>query len=517
MKESAKGKAVIYCRVSLTKQAVEGHGLTSQEARCREYARYRGYEVLEVFTDDITGGIVGRPGMDAMLAFLEENRSERCVVVIDDISRLARGLEAHLKLRSDIGAVGAKLESPSIEFGEDSDSILVENLLASVSQHHRQKNAEQTRNRMRARAMSGYWVFQAPIGYRFERVSGHGKMLVRDEPLASIVTEALEGFASGRFETQAEVKRFLESRVEYPRDRNGEVLFQHVTRLLTRVIYAGYVDKPDWDIQLQPAKHEPLISYEAYQAIQKRLNGQAKAPARKDLNEDFPLRGFVTCGDCDRPMTAGWSRGRNASYPYYLCATKSCPSRGKSVRKERLEADFESLLLDLRPSEDLFEMALAMLRELWDSRLDMTKAEAKSAQAELSGLETKVDQLVDQIVGTDNRALISAYEGRIRRLEEQKAELADKVAQCGRPLDSFDETFRTTFEFFGNPHELWTSERLEDKRTVLKLAFEERLAYQRNEGFRTASTALPFRLLEDLKGGNCVMASPRGVEPLFSP
>lgn len=33
-----------------------------------------------------------------------------------------------------------KLESPSIEFGEDSDSILVENLLASVSQHRRQKS-----------------------------------------------------------------------------------------------------------------------------------------------------------------------------------------------------------------------------------------------------------------------------------------------------------------------------------------------------------------------------------------
>jgi hypothetical protein len=48
------------------------------------------------------------------------------------------------------------LKSPTIEFGEDSDSILVENLLASVSQHQRQKNSEQTVNRMRARTMNGY-------------------------------------------------------------------------------------------------------------------------------------------------------------------------------------------------------------------------------------------------------------------------------------------------------------------------------------------------------------------------
>ena len=52
-------------------------------------------------------------------------------VVIDDISRLARGIEAHIQLRAEIGSTGASLESPSIEFGEDSDSQLVENMLSN--------------------------------------------------------------------------------------------------------------------------------------------------------------------------------------------------------------------------------------------------------------------------------------------------------------------------------------------------------------------------------------------------
>lgn len=75
----------------------------------------------------------------------------------------------HLELRSSIASAGARLESPSLEFGEDSDSQLVENLLASVSQHRRQKNAGQTRNRMRARIMNGYWPFIGCMGYRFAR------------------------------------------------------------------------------------------------------------------------------------------------------------------------------------------------------------------------------------------------------------------------------------------------------------------------------------------------------------
>jgi hypothetical protein len=147
-------------------------------------------------------------------------------------------------------------------------------------------------------------------------------MLVRDEPLASIIQEALESDASGRFQLQAEVKRFLESHPEYPRDRNGEVRNQRVTELLTRSVYAGYVEAPNWDVGFRSGHHEPLISLETFQKIKNRLNGNAKVPARKNINIDFPLRGFVTCGHCGTPLTACWSTGRHARYPYYLCPTR---------------------------------------------------------------------------------------------------------------------------------------------------------------------------------------------------
>lgn len=300
--------AVIYCRVSGKKQVSQGDGLGSQETRCKEYASYKGYEVLKVFTDDMTGGNTSRPGMLAMLAFLKQQKIKPTVVIIDDISRLARGLEAHLELRTSLAKAGGKLESPSIEFGEDSDSLLVENLLASVSQHQRQKNAEQTINRMRARTANGYWCFQAPVGYRYKRVSGHGNLLVRDEPHASIIQEALEGFASGRFQSQVEVQRFLEGQPAFPKDLpDGKIRMQRITDILTRALYAGYIEVETWDMPLRKGHHEALISFETYEKIQMRRSDGAKAPARKDINEDFPLRGFVVCGDCDAPLTSCWS------------------------------------------------------------------------------------------------------------------------------------------------------------------------------------------------------------------
>ena len=511
MSETIKKKAVIYCRVSDTKQKTRGDGLNSQETRCREYAKFKGYIVETVFKDDMTGGASDRPGMQAALKYLRKHRSDPRVLIIDDISRLARGLDAHLKLRNAIANAGATLESPSIEFGEDSDSILVENLLASVSQHQRQKNSEQTRNRMRARLMNGYWVFQVPVGYKYQS-SSRGKILARDEPLASIIQEALEGYASGRFQIQAEVKRFLESFPEYPRDTNGDVRNQRVTNLLTRVIYAGYVDSPEWDVSLRKGKHEGLISFETYQKIQARLKEAARVPARKDINADFPLRGFITCGDCGAPLTACWSKGRGGRYPYYLCHQKGCSSYRKSIRRDVLEGAFETLLRSLKPTEGIFTLATAMFEELWAHRLVFQKKRKGSLEAEIVKTDRKIGQLLDRIVDASSSSVIGAYEKRIQKLEEDKIVMQEKLAACGRPVADFDAGLRTALNFLENPYKLWTSERLEDKRAVLKLTFADRLAYVRNEGFRTAEITLPFRVLGDLSAPKSKMARPERFE-----
>ena len=49
-----------------------------------------------MFQDDVSGGLVDRPGMKAMLASLRKRRAQGVVVVIDEVSRLARGLKLNL-------------------------------------------------------------------------------------------------------------------------------------------------------------------------------------------------------------------------------------------------------------------------------------------------------------------------------------------------------------------------------------------------------------------------------------
>ncbi len=517
LKKEGVRPAVVYARVSSAAQKSRGTGLDSQESRCREYARYKNLDVVKVFTDDASGGLIDRPGMKAMLSWLRQRRGQDCAVIIDDISRLARDIEAHIKLRAAIGSVGATLESPSIEFGDDSDSKLVENLLASVSQHQREKNGEQTVNRMRSRLMNGYWVFCVPVGYRYQKTSGQGRMLVRDEPLASIIQEALEGYASGRFDSQAEVKRFLETHPSYPRDKHGEVRNQRVTELLNRIVYAGYIDYAPWGARMVDAKHEPLISLATFEKIQERLHGKPKAPARIDLNEDFPLRGFILCGDCGSPLTACWSTSKTGKkHPYYLCHNKACTSHRKSIRRDVLEDALEKHLQELQPSENLFSIVRDMFRDAWDQRLTQSKDMAKAIRTKLSTIDRQIEGLLDRLVDAGSSSVVSAYEARVDKLEKEKRLLNEQLAESGKPQASFDEMFELAVLFLSSPWKIWNIGRFDLRRTVLRLAFADRVAYHRNEGLRTPELSLPFRALRSFESGKIEMAHPRGFEPLAS-
>lgn len=447
--------AVIYARVSSVAQTKRGAGLESQQTRAREFAAYKNYNVVKVFEDDLSGGTAKRPGMDAMLAYLKAHRNDPHVVIIDDISRLARSVKAHIELRAAITMAGGILESPTLEFGEDADSELQEYILATVSQHQRKKNAEQTLNRMRSRVLNGYWVFQAPVGYRYQKTDGQGKILVRDEPLATIIAEGLEGYASGRFQTQAELARFFQSYPEFPKDRDGIVRLQRVKDILTRPVYAGMVEAPSWDIGLRQGKHKGLVRFETFQKIGKHLSGNAKVPARKNLNEAFPLRGAVLCGDCNTPLTACYSKGKAKRYPYYLCHHRGCVSYRKSIPRDKVESEFEDLLKELKPSANLFKAACAMFKDVWHYRLTNTAKTRQAAEKKIMDIEKQTEQLLDRIVDASRPEVIGAFETRIAKLEKEKLVWKEKLQNSGKTLLPFEKMFEHSMKFLADPLKLF--------------------------------------------------------------
>ncbi|MEW8026306.1 MAG: recombinase family protein [Candidatus Thiodiazotropha sp.] len=514
MSESAE-ECLIYCRVSDTKQKVEGSGLESQEFRCRQYAAQHQYFVEKVFHDDVSGGgdFSKRPGMMALLNYLEKNRHKPYVVIFDDLKRLARDTMFHWQLRHAMKNFGARLECLNYRFDDTPEGEFMETLFAAQGQLERKQIGRQTRQKTKARLEAGYHAFIAPVGYKYTKSKEHGKILVKDEPTASVLTQALESFATGRFQTAREVRCFLESAPEFPKQASGRIGNTRAKEILTNPLYAGMIVYEPWGVSMRKGKHEGLITYETFCRIQDRLAGRTNAPARKDLNLDFPLRGAVAC-ECGNALTAAWSKSHTGKYyPYYVCQNRKCSYKGKSIRRNYLESEFESLLARVTPEKPLMTIAEKMFRRLWDHRTRSQELRQVCLEKEIAEAGRQIDQLLDRIVDAQKASVVQAFEKRIDALEKKRMLLEEKRTRCGQTPRTFDEMYRTAMHLLSNPLKIWKAGRFEDKRAVLRLVFSQRLIWDRKGMYRTPELSLPFRTLEGVFNENVQMVPRRGLEP----
>ncbi|MBL8564641.1 MAG: recombinase zinc beta ribbon domain-containing protein [Hyphomicrobiaceae bacterium] len=317
-----------------------------------------------------------------------------------------------------------------------------------------------------------------------------------NEPNASIVREALEGFGTGRFASQIEAKRYLDGFPDYGIQTEHGIRIQRVREMLECPAYAGYVEAPGWGIGLEEGQHEALVSFETHQRVLERLRGKTTAAFRKDTREDFPLRGIVTCACCGRAMTAAYSTGRHARYGYYFCQTTGCEQGRKSIRKERIEEDFETLLNTLRPDEALARAFHAIVADVWKAGHEVEAERHKLLKTELSQIERKSAALMECLIAAESSVLIAAYEEEVRKLQERRIAVQEKRAIKPERVIDFRLGYRTALSFIASPAKLWDSEHLALRRTVPKLLFGGRLPYHRIEGYRTADIAYPFKALQ---------------------
>lgn len=507
-------RAIIYCRVSSERQKTDGHGLDSQEHRCRDYAERKGYQVVKVFHDSFSGGgdFMRRPAMAKLLVYLDENRHERYVVIFDDLKRFARDIVFHWKLRSEFDQRNTKIECLNHTFEDSPEGRFIETMLASTGQLEREQNKRQVIQRTKARLEQGKYALggTAPPGYKRIRALDGGATLVLDESMAKIVIEAYEGYASGRFATQEEVRRFLVEK----RLRNGKPIYlETVKRMLRRKIYTGYIEFPKWDVKKTKAEHPAIISEELFQRVQDKLEGKVKTHTKRLVNPDFPLRGFVLCSECHSPATASWSRGRNGRFGYYRCKTSRCIERNKSVAKKVVEEEFEKLLEKIRPSPQILNLTKAVVHDIWAKKEKEMSDKRKLREGELREIVGAKEKLMQRLEKAENEHVIQSYEKRLGELTEKEAVLTQSITPSNASSASIETALDIVFEFLNSPLKRWENGDMQTKRLVLRLVFEERLAYNKNSGFETAILSLPLRVFTLPEAQKSSVVEVVGIEP----
>ncbi len=445
--------------------------------------------------------------------FLAKNNKQSIAVITDDISRIARDVFVHSSIKKEMKKCGAELHTVNRKLEDTPSGHFMETIEAGQAQYARELNALTTKSRMMAHAEQGYYIFKPPFGYRRIRDRNNKVLLVRNEPIASILQEALEAFASGRFAEQIDVYNFLK---ENETILKRKVHQSFIKRFLTNEHFTSYFSYPAWDISYQKWHIEPIINTETFNTIQKRLTGKIKT-YRKDLKDDFPLRGFVLCAACGKPLTASWSTGRKNKHPYYRCTNKSCKYGGKSIQRDTIEEDFTALLASITADDDLLILTKAVAKDVYNEKLKDYASTLRLKETKVLEQSKEIEKLLKLIINTENEKLRRLYESKLVELEENKARMESELLVQDNKAPNFETALDDVFSFVKNPRVFYDTGDLKTKRTVLNLVFAKNPEYDKEKGFGTAEKSLLFKLIEANSNDKLQLASPRGFEPLLPP
>ena len=99
------------------------------------------------------------------------------------------------------------------------------------------------------------------------------------------------------------------------RTRRGMALSpQSFGQMMRNSIYIGRIESPEYGVSTR-RDFDPLVSERTSYRAQAILDGRVQVAGPRERNHpDFPLRGFVGCEACGRPLTGSWSKGRNGYY-----------------------------------------------------------------------------------------------------------------------------------------------------------------------------------------------------------
>lgn len=114
-------------------------------------------------------------------------------------------------------------------------------------------------------------------------------------------------------------------------------------------------------------------------------------------NTSNPMGAIVETCKCNpemRVFAAGTALPGFQRHPNDLRQIQTCETYGKSIRRDKLEGDFEALLKTVQPSEKLVSLFTHIFRAAWDHRKAMVDAMIASSKERLRQTEIQIESLL---------------------------------------------------------------------------------------------------------------------------
>ena len=504
-------RGVIYYRVSTVEQAERGFSLENQREACLRYAQSKDIDIVAQYHDDgLSAKTTNRKGLQEMLQYCFTKSNKIDCLIVNKIDRLSRDVNDYTSIFTQLKGKGINLISTTEAIDNTPFGKCVGNIMATFAQLDNDMRSERVTAGMKKCIESGRWPFKARIGYLNHTDADGNKSIIVDLKKAPIIRFIFNEFSKG-VHTEEEIRNKINDKGL--RSSTGKkISAQLIHKILRDKFYISIMTTGGIEY---PASHEPLVSNDVFYQCQKFIRKYNKSTnmSLQKKNEAFPLRNFVLCGECSRPLTASFSTSHTGKkFPYYRCYNKQCTAP-KSLPKDKLENEFFDFLKEITPDKRYLKVIQHMALEVWEKKYKELNFTNEKIGKEIEILKEKKRKMFDLL----GKGIIDDDDFK-EELDRIKSSIQDKEELLNQtPREDFDlkKAIDTCFDFFLHMPEYWKKADYTQKIKLQGSIFSKKPSYHYPR-FGTPNFSLIFVQKKDFAHAKSLLVAPRGIEPLFS-
>ncbi|WP_428982895.1 recombinase family protein [Phytohabitans maris] len=453
----------------------EGISLPAQRQTIKGKAKELGAVIVDEYLEPGNTGttMAKRPVFRQMMERIRRERDVDYIITYAS-SRMHRNWKENGAVLLELQQLGVRFVSATENINDDTaEGELLEGIYAVINGFRSRQDGEDIRRKMSYKHEQGGTLHRAPIGYLNVTESVDDRQVrtvVIDPKRGPLVRLAFELYATGSYTLRSLRDKLVEAGLAtkpHGKRGAGPISIHLLGNMLRERYYLGYVE---WGGVEHKGRHEPLISQDLFDRVQRVLYGDRRA-GKRERTHDHYLRGVIWCGRCQARLMIMTGRSRlGVQYHYYVC-------RGRQERVCDLPylkiEDVERAVLanyaTVRLPDDFRDQAARVMSQAAAESGTTRAALRKQLERQLADIEAKEDHYLD-LVG-DPSWPKEKLNQRIIALREDRTRIEAQLLSGPSDVQTGLDLFLATLDLLDNPQALYAEASVSVKKVINKAIF----------------------------------------------
>jgi len=343
--EPPKVKYVLYARKSTESEERQILSVDSQVKEMLQIAEREGLEVAEIRRESHSAKATGqRPVFNEIINDIRVGKFSGILTWASDrLSRNAGDLGKLVDLMDE--KLLLEIRTFGQRFSNNPNEKFLLMILGSQAKLENDNRGINVKRGLRMRVEMGLWPTVAPTGYLNEKRTDRKCHVIVDPERSPIIRKMFEKVAYEKWSGR-KLYHWLKFDLNFKGRGNKNLALSNIYLILQNHFYSGIFEYPAKSGNWYTGKHEPIISKELFDEVQKQL----KRDQIERESREFAFTKLLTCGLCGSGVTAceKFKKQKNGNvhrYVYYGCTrSRDINCKYGYIREEELIKQLISVL-----------------------------------------------------------------------------------------------------------------------------------------------------------------------------